>query len=90
MAADESLARRIHPDGPDVWAQVVYAATDGWAFEPDDVLRRRTTVQVRGPATPEIRSEVAKVLASTSAAALTEPPRAWFGRRPRRRQAAGA
>ena len=90
MAADESLARRIHPDGPDVWAQVVYAATDEWAFEPDDVLRRRTTVQVRGLATPEIRSEVAKVLASTSAAALTEPPRAWFGRRPRWRQAAGA
>jgi len=90
MAADESLARRIHPDGPDVWAQVVYAATDEWAFEPDDVLRRRTTVQVRGLATPEIRSEVAKVLASRSAAALTEPPRAWFGRRPRWRQAAGA
>lgn len=90
MAADPSLAERIHPDGPDVWAQVVYAATDEWAFDVDDVLRRRTTVEVRGLATPEIRAEVAKRLASTPVPQVSEHRRAWRGRRARRRQVAGA
>jgi glycerol-3-phosphate dehydrogenase len=90
MAADPSLARRIHPGGPDVWAQVVYAASDEWAFDPDDVLRRRTTVEVRGLATPEIRADVAKVLASTPSRPGSEHVRAWRGRWSRRRQAAGA
>jgi glycerol-3-phosphate dehydrogenase len=88
MAADPSLARRIHPDGPDVWAQVVYAVTDEWACEVDDVLRRRTTVEVRGLATPEIRSEVAEVLSRTGLAFDAARTRAgWWSRR---RQAAGA
>ncbi|HEX7104738.1 MAG TPA: glycerol-3-phosphate dehydrogenase/oxidase [Acidothermaceae bacterium] len=90
MAADPSLAERIHPDGPDVWAQVVYAATDEWAFDVDDVLRRRTTVEVRGLATPEIRAEVAKRLASTPVPQVGEHRRSWRGRRARRRQVAGA
>ena len=90
MAVDPGLARRIHPDGPDVWAQVVYAATDEWAFDADDVLRRRTTVEVRGLVTPEIRAEVSKVLATTAAPSAAERRRAWRNRRSRRRQAAGA
>jgi len=90
MAAEPSLAERIHPDGPDVWAQVVYAATDEWAFDVDDVVRRRTTVEVRGLATPEIRAEVAKRLASTPVPQVSEHRRAWRGRRARRRQVAGA
>lgn len=88
MAFDPALARRIHPDGPDVWAQVVYAATDEWAFDADDVLRRRTTVQVRGLETPEIRAEVTKLLASTPA--FGEAPRMWRRRRRNRRQLARA
>jgi glycerol-3-phosphate dehydrogenase len=39
---------RIHPDGPDVWAQVAYAFDAEWAMSVDDVVRRRTTVAVRG------------------------------------------
>jgi glycerol-3-phosphate dehydrogenase len=90
IAADPSLAQRIHPDGPDVWAQVVYAATDEWAFDVDDVLRRRTTVEVRGLATPAVRADVAKRLATTSVPQLSERRRAWRGRRARRRQVADA
>jgi glycerol-3-phosphate dehydrogenase len=45
---------RIHPDGPDVWAQADYGRDEEWALTPDDVLRRRTTVTVRGLATAEL------------------------------------
>lgn len=89
MAMDPSLAQRIHPDGPDVWAQVAYAVTDEWAYEPDDVLRRRTTVAVRGLATPDVRAEVAKVLTNTPfrpAGVVPQRRHRWS----RRRQAAGA
>jgi glycerol-3-phosphate dehydrogenase len=88
MAADPELSERIHPDGPDVWAQVVYAASHEWACDADDVLRRRTTVEVRGLSTPAIRERVSKLLAVTPVSA--DVPRTWFSRWPRRRQAAGA
>lgn len=84
IAADPALARRIHPDGPDVWAQVVYAATDEWAFDPDDVVRRRTTVEVRGLATAEIRADIGKVLASTPGRPQADVPRQRRRRRVRR------
>jgi glycerol-3-phosphate dehydrogenase len=42
---------RIHPQGPDVWAQAAYALKCEWACTVEDVLRRRTTVAVRGLAT---------------------------------------
>jgi glycerol-3-phosphate dehydrogenase len=45
---------RIHPDGPDVWAQIVYALESEWACTVEDALRRRTTVAVRGLATGEV------------------------------------
>jgi glycerol-3-phosphate dehydrogenase len=45
---DPSLLERIHPDGPDVVAQVRFAVTEEWATTVDDVLRRRTTVALRG------------------------------------------
>jgi glycerol-3-phosphate dehydrogenase len=57
------LGRPIHKDGPDIWAQVVYAATREWAQTADDVLRRRTTMVVRGLDTPEVRAEVEDYLA---------------------------
>ncbi|WP_035845255.1 glycerol-3-phosphate dehydrogenase/oxidase [Kitasatospora azatica] len=62
IADDPTLGEPIHPDGPDVWAQVAYAADNEWAYTPDDVLRRRTTMTVRGLDTPEIRDEVAQFL----------------------------
>lgn len=64
IADDPELGRRIHPDGPDVWAQVTYAASREWACTADDVLRRRTTMVVRGLDTPEVRGAVDAYLAT--------------------------
>jgi glycerol-3-phosphate dehydrogenase len=52
---------RIHPDGPDVWAQAYHAVEREWAATVDDVVRRRTTLSVRGLASPAVRSEIARV-----------------------------
>ncbi|MCQ4046488.1 FAD-dependent oxidoreductase [Streptantibioticus rubrisoli] len=60
---DPSLAERIHPDGPEIWAQVVYARDNEWAQTVDDVLRRRTTLTIRGLDTDEVRAKVAELLA---------------------------
>lgn len=57
---------RIHPDGPDVWAQVHHAVEREWATTVDDVTRRRTTLAVRGLASPAVRADVGRVLATTS------------------------
>ncbi|RII18773.1 Aerobic glycerol-3-phosphate dehydrogenase [Streptomyces sp. YIM 130001] len=59
---DPALAERIHPDAPEIWAQVAYARDHEWAETADDVLRRRTTLTIRGLATDEIRGQVEKVL----------------------------
>lgn len=56
------LARRIHPDAPEIWAQVAYARDHEWAETADDVLRRRTTLTIRGLATDEVRAGVEKML----------------------------
>ncbi|WAL75155.1 glycerol-3-phosphate dehydrogenase/oxidase [Kitasatospora sp. YST-16] len=63
IAEDPALGEPVHPDGPDVWAQVAYAADSEWAYTVDDVLRRRTTMTVRGLDTPEVRERVAAFLA---------------------------
>jgi glycerol-3-phosphate dehydrogenase len=60
---------RIHPRGPDVWAQVYHAVDREWATTVEDVVRRRTTVAVRGLATPGLRDEVARVVALPKGAA---------------------
>jgi glycerol-3-phosphate dehydrogenase len=60
---DPALAARIHPDGPEIWAQVVYARDHEWAMTADDVLRRRTTLTVRGLDTEEVRTGVEAILA---------------------------
>ncbi|MEU8542822.1 glycerol-3-phosphate dehydrogenase/oxidase [Streptomyces sp. NPDC048717] len=59
---DPALAGRIHPDAPEIWAQVAYARDHEWAETADDVLRRRTTLTVRGLATDEIRGKVEDML----------------------------
>ncbi|GAA1009208.1 glycerol-3-phosphate dehydrogenase [Streptomyces sp. F-3] len=56
------LGERIHPDAPEIWAQVVWARDHEWAETPEDVLRRRTTLTIRGLATDEIRAKVRKLL----------------------------
>jgi glycerol-3-phosphate dehydrogenase len=71
---------RIHPGGPDVWAQVYHAVEREWATTVEDVIRRRTTVAVRGLASPSVRAEVGRVMATTSRSCDRSP-----GPRPRLR-----
>ena len=59
---DPALAERIHPDAPEIWAQVVYARDHEWAETADDVLRRRTTLTIRGLATDDVRAKVEELL----------------------------
>jgi glycerol-3-phosphate dehydrogenase len=61
----------LHPHGPDVVAQALYAGTHEWAVSPDDVLGRRTTVSLRGLATPEVVSSVEALLRSPAAPPAT-------------------
>ncbi|MEV7615573.1 glycerol-3-phosphate dehydrogenase/oxidase [Streptomyces sp. NPDC089799] len=61
---DPSLGERIHEDGPEIWAQVAYARDHEWAETVDDVLRRRTTVTVRGLDDESVRARVAEMLAA--------------------------
>jgi glycerol-3-phosphate dehydrogenase len=56
------LSERIHPEAPEIWAQVVYARDQEWAQTQDDVLRRRTTLTIRGLATDPIRARVQELL----------------------------
>jgi glycerol-3-phosphate dehydrogenase len=53
---------RIHPDGPDVWAQAYHALEHEWASTVDDVVRRRTTLAVRGLASPAVRAKIANAI----------------------------
>jgi len=54
---------RIHPKGPDVWAQVFHAVEREWAITVEDIVRRRTTLAVRGLASTAVREDLAQVLA---------------------------
>ncbi|MFE5028029.1 FAD-dependent oxidoreductase [Streptomyces sp. NPDC056656] len=56
------LGQRVHPDAPEIWAQVAYARDHEWAETADDVLRRRTTLTIRGLATDDVRAKVQDVL----------------------------
>ena len=47
-ATDPDLLRPIHPEGPDLAVQALYARDVEWACRPEDVLRRRTTLALRG------------------------------------------
>lgn len=62
VRAEPELGERIHPDGPDIWAQVVFARDREWAVTVDDALRRRTTVTVRGLDTAEVRERTRALL----------------------------
>ena len=45
---DPDLLRPLHPRAPEIAAQVAYAYEREWALTPEDVLRRRTTLALRG------------------------------------------
>jgi len=47
-ATSEDELRPLHPRAPDVAAQIAYAYRREWAVTPEDVLRRRTTLALRG------------------------------------------
>ena len=61
---------RIHPSGPDVWAQAVYAVRAEWALTPDDIARRRTTLAVRGLMDERIAARLAAIAYSTGRGAF--------------------
>jgi glycerol-3-phosphate dehydrogenase len=66
--ADPSLLERLHPDGPDIAAQARFAVTDEWAQSAEDVLRRRTTVALRGLAGAQAVDRVERLLDTAHAA----------------------
>jgi glycerol-3-phosphate dehydrogenase len=47
-AGDSSLLERLNPEAPDIAAQAVYGRRREWACKPEDILRRRTTLEQRG------------------------------------------
>jgi glycerol-3-phosphate dehydrogenase len=53
---------KVHPEGPDIWAQVYHAVDDEWAVTVEDVVRRRTTLGIRGLATENVRRRLASIL----------------------------
>ena len=60
--ADPALMERIHPDAPEIWAQVVYARDHEWAATADDVLGDRTTLSLRGLSGDGVRERVTQIL----------------------------
>jgi glycerol-3-phosphate dehydrogenase len=61
-AEDPSLLEPISPGAPDLAAQAVYAGRHEWALTPEDVLRRRTTLALRGRAGPDVVARVERLL----------------------------
>jgi glycerol-3-phosphate dehydrogenase len=59
---DPSLLEPVAPGSPELAAQVLYAARAEWAVTSDDVLRRRTTLALRGLAGPDVASRVEQLL----------------------------
>jgi len=53
---------RIHPAGPDVWAQTAYAVESEWAYSADDIARRRTSLSVRGLVTSAIVERLSAIV----------------------------
>jgi glycerol-3-phosphate dehydrogenase len=62
------LLERLHPEGPDIAAQVRYAARHEWARTHEDVIRRRTTLFHRGLADEKTAARVEGLLAAAATA----------------------
>ena len=73
VVADGDEATPIAADGPDLWAQARYARDVEWALSVDDVVRRRTTLELRGLANPAVRQALADALDLPQRAAGTTP-----------------
>jgi glycerol-3-phosphate dehydrogenase len=63
---DRSLLDRLDPDGPDIAAQALYAATHEWARDAEDVARRRTTLAYRGLDGDVVRERIEQILVSAA------------------------
>jgi glycerol-3-phosphate dehydrogenase len=59
---DPSLLEPLHPGGPDIAAQALYAATHEWARSAEDVVRRRTTLFYRGLADDRVNARIDEFL----------------------------
>ena len=70
----EDALERIDPSAPVVWAQVYHGVNAEWARTTEDIVRRRTSLAVRGLATDSVRDRIGGVLS-----ALRPPPRAPSG-----------
>jgi glycerol-3-phosphate dehydrogenase len=66
---DPTLLEPLARGAPELAAQALYAATHEWARTPEDVMRRRTTLQLRGLATPDARARVEALLEGVSSSA---------------------
>jgi glycerol-3-phosphate dehydrogenase len=60
--ADPTLLEPLTSDAPDIAAQVVYAAEREWARNSEDILRRRTTLALRGLAGAELTRRVEQLI----------------------------
>ena len=60
--ADPALLEPLTPDAPDIAAQAVYAAEREWARNPEDILRRRTTLALRGLADAGLTRRVEQLI----------------------------
>jgi glycerol-3-phosphate dehydrogenase len=69
--ADPTLLEPLTPEAPDIAAQAIYAAEREWARDPEDILRRRTTLALRGLADSELTRHVEQVIAAHGEPLLT-------------------
>jgi glycerol-3-phosphate dehydrogenase len=76
---DPSLLEPLVPGAPEIAAQAVYAARYEWARTPDDVLRRRTTLAMRGLAIPEANNRIQALLDIAGAEHREGPPKGSRG-----------
>jgi glycerol-3-phosphate dehydrogenase len=73
-ARSPDALERVHPAGPDIWAQVYHAAERESAVTVEDVTRRRTTLDVRGLDTDEIRRRISSIVAASPASDASSLP----------------
>jgi glycerol-3-phosphate dehydrogenase len=73
---------RVHPAGPDLWAQIHHAADEEWAVTAEDVTRRRTTLAVRGLDAESVREGIAAVLAEGTLRSVILGPKSFNEIRP--------
>jgi glycerol-3-phosphate dehydrogenase len=60
--ADPALLEPLTPGAPEIAAQAVYAAEREWARNSEDILRRRTTLALRGLADAKLTQRVEQLI----------------------------